>query len=236
MARTYRQLVDLLERILPRRLFLALYGSNACLACARILWRGYGFARSAFRWESRDARGRPIPWFAYPATEYLDQLDLSGRRVFEFGCGFSSLYWSEKAKTLVSVEDDPGWHGRIKRELPSNARLVLATEPDEYAGAVLKEEGPFEIIVIDGNHRLKCAQNAVEKLAESGVVILDDADDHPDAANFLRGQDLLEVDFAGFNPINSCTKTTSFFFRSAFRPPYADSASPRHPIGHPAAG
>ena len=33
----------------------------------------------------------PIPWFTYPSIQYLDQLDLSEKTIFEWGSGNSSL-------------------------------------------------------------------------------------------------------------------------------------------------
>ncbi len=32
---------------------------------------------------------KPLPWFTYPAIEYLNQLDLSSCAIFEWGCGNS---------------------------------------------------------------------------------------------------------------------------------------------------
>jgi len=40
-------------------------------------------------------------------------------------------------------------------------------------------------------------------LLDSGVIILDDADDFSETAATLRAADLLQVDFAGFNAINN---------------------------------
>ena len=38
-----------------------------------------------------DRNGNPIPWYTYPAIEYLSQFDYSRKTIFEFGCGNSSL-------------------------------------------------------------------------------------------------------------------------------------------------
>ena len=53
--------------------------------------------------------GGPLPWYTYPAIEYLGQFYLRNMTVFEFGSGFSSLFWAKRAKKIVSVEHDKEW-------------------------------------------------------------------------------------------------------------------------------
>ena len=45
-----------------------------------------------------DRDGNPLPWYTYPAIEYLRQFDYKDKKVFEFGCGFSSLFWALRAQ------------------------------------------------------------------------------------------------------------------------------------------
>lgn len=39
-----------------------------------------------------DRDGNPLPWYTYPAIEYLSQFDYGEKTIFEFGCGYSSLF------------------------------------------------------------------------------------------------------------------------------------------------
>ncbi len=77
------------------------------------------------RWECIDAAGDPIPWYTYPASEYLKQLDFSDKRVLEYGSGYSTIFWSRRAKHVVSIEDSPGWYEKIKPLLPGNVTYRL---------------------------------------------------------------------------------------------------------------
>lgn len=43
-----------------------------------------------------DRDGNPLPWYTYPAIEYLSQFDYGEKTIFEFGCGYSSLFWAER--------------------------------------------------------------------------------------------------------------------------------------------
>lgn len=59
----------------------------------------YGQLRTMEKWECVDKDGNSIPWFTYPAIEYLSHLDLSGCSVFEYGSGFSTLFWLQRVKS-----------------------------------------------------------------------------------------------------------------------------------------
>jgi hypothetical protein len=229
----YRHFVSGLERVTPRFLFLAFYGIVAVLKTAYILYFRYGHMKSAFLWQSIDRSGSPIPWFSYPAIEYLDGLDISGMSVFEYGSGNSTLYWQRRAKSVYAVEDNPEWATRVILLLGNqSACLHLISDNSDYPASIGSLGKKFGIIVIDGSSRFECAEKAVSCLQDSGIIILDDADHHTDAAAHLRDAGLLQIDFAGFAPINGYTKTTSFFFNKHFIPIPVGQAMPKHSIGH----
>jgi hypothetical protein len=179
-----------------------------------------------------DRNGEPVPWYTYPAIEYLSQLDHGESDLFEFGSGNSTLFWGRRARSVVSVENDPEWHrqvtGRIA-ELPVELRLV--ENLDEYAAAIEAFDGPFDVIVVDGRRRFSCARRAVAKLRPGGLIVLDNADWYPNTAAMLREAGLIQVDMSGFGPINAYTWTTSLFLHRDFRPrPLADRL-PTSPLG-----
>jgi hypothetical protein len=190
----------------------------------RILALEYGHLRSAATLASIDAAGQPLPWFTYPAIEYLSRLDLSGKSVFEYGCGNSTRYWAARAEDVVSVEHVPEFYELIKPRLPSHCQLALRRPADVYVASLAEYSaregrGGFDVIVIDGHSRVRCSLIAAEHLKPGGMIVLDNADWFPEAAANLRGAGLLEVSFTGFAPITDCTSTTSFFFHRAFEFP-----------------
>lgn len=72
------------------------------------MWqKEYAIERSIDEKVCADKDGNPIPWYTYPAIEYLSQFDYGGKRVFEYGCGYSSLFWAERAAKVISIEDNP---------------------------------------------------------------------------------------------------------------------------------
>ena len=63
----------------------------------------YGQWKSIKNFNSCDASSMPVPWYTYPATEYLQHLDLLQFKVHEFGSGNSTLWWSKQVKCITSV-------------------------------------------------------------------------------------------------------------------------------------
>ena len=64
----------------------------------------YGQYQTMSRWECVDKEKSKIPWYTYPAIEYLNNIDFTDKIVFEYGSGNSSFYWAGKAKFVYSVE------------------------------------------------------------------------------------------------------------------------------------
>lgn len=173
-----------------------------------------------------DRDGNPIPWYTYPAIEYLSQFDVSDKEVFEFGCGNSSLFWANRAKKVTSIEDNLTWFDKWKHEfVRDNLDIRWRDEGDGYFNAIFEDNKKYDIIIVDGKRRADCARTAVEALNEGGLIILDDSDrintskEYVDAVHYLKQADLLQVDFYGFCPMNNYTKTTSLFFSRDFRFP-----------------
>jgi hypothetical protein len=189
---------------------------------ARILWKDYGHFQSVVSRAPVDAACNPLPWYTYPAIEFLAQLDFSDKCVFEYGAGMSTLFWARVAGRVVSVEDEKQWCESLTPKLPPNATLVHEADLSRYAD-VIRSHGAFDIIVVDGpargRTRLKCCRAALTALRAGGLVILDNSDWLPESSTVLRDSGLLEVDFTGFAPICDHVQTTSLYFHRAFNVP-----------------
>ena len=196
----------------------------------RILSFDYGHLKSAALMRSVDAAGRPLPWITYPAIEFLKQLDLSDKRVFEYGCGGSTVFWSRVARQVESVEHNETFCREIWPALPPNCHLSLEPFPEEYVHAVARG-APHDIIVIDGHSRVRCSEVAPRYLKPGGFIILDNSDWFHQASANLRNADLIEVDMAGMAPISDFVSTTSFYFHREFRGAPKEDRQPVGAIG-----
>ena len=191
----------------------------------------FGQFKSIQQQECVDKMNQAIPWYTYPAIEYIKQLDFSSKRIFEYGSGNSSVFWSKRCLFLVSVEDNQEWYNKIKPKLPYNTEYNFFEDKERYANHILNFEEKFDVIIIDGKHRYECAVASKNKIKDNGLIILDNSDWFEKTAQYLRSLNTIQADMAGFGPINPYTWTTSFFFTRKFDFPLAGDRQPMHGIG-----
>ena len=183
------------------------------------MWREeFAIERSIDEKVCLDRDGNPIPWYTYPAIEYLSQFDYHDKKFFEYGCGYSSLFWAKRAKQVVSIEDNPRWFEKWQKEFSKpNLQIRWRDEGEIYENAIFEDDTKYDVIVIDGKRRAQCAKAAIQALNDGGIIILDDSDrintskEYMEAVANLKSKNLLQVDFYGFCPMNNYTKTTSIF-------------------------
>ncbi len=65
-----------------------------------------------------------VPYITYPALRQLRTLVRPDFRVFEYGCGASSLWWAQHVAEVISVEHDPGWAERVAAHAPANLQIL----------------------------------------------------------------------------------------------------------------
>jgi len=192
----------------------------------RVLALDFGWKRAFMEKRPVDAKGAAIPWYTYPAIEFLRSLDLRDKRVFEFGCGNSSIFWAGLVRELVAVEDDPEWAGIVRNFGLPNLTLIEEPDRDRYTMSPERAGGEFDIVVIDGSFRQACVATACRVVRRDGIIIFDNADWYPDACAELRAQGWFQIDFSGFRPVNPYCWTTSVFVRSEVRAGRAETFRP----------
>jgi hypothetical protein len=210
---------SLLERVLNKvtHRFGFSVVKTELLHIPRIFDDRYGYCQTLTKRKPIDVDLNPLPWFTYPAIEYLTQLDLKNKNIFEWGSGHSSLFFAERCKTIISVESNPEWFAYMQSNLKPNQKVIFSDE-DSFPHVIRDFDEEFDIISIDSLRRYDCAVQALKSLKDGGLIILDNADWHPKTSTLLRVQgNLLEVDMHGFGPINAYTWTTSFYFHRNFR-------------------
>jgi len=210
----------LAKRIIPYAWLLSLRNH-------KILSVEFGQLQSMKKRTSIDSKGEPIPWYTYPAIEYIKQLDFSNKSIFEYGSGNSSKFWAKRCKTLVSVEDDREWYSNVKDDISAIAEYRFCESKEAYIQSIRASSSAFDVIIVDGSHRYECAFESINKLRDDGFIILDNSDWLGETSKLLRDADLIEVDMSGFGPINGYTWTTSFYFRRTVK---LLSAFDRQPI------
>jgi hypothetical protein len=118
-----------------------------------------------------------VPWLSFSAISYLEPL-ITGKRVFEFGSGMSTLWFAERCSEVVAVESDKDWHRIVTAQLEgvSNVKVIHAPSTEKYLGALLAAGDYFDLILIDGLYRSECLDLAKARLKPEGIVVVDDTD------------------------------------------------------------
>ncbi|MGD8634003.1 MAG: hypothetical protein PVF85_10565 [Anaerolineales bacterium] len=162
-----------------------------------------------------DRNDQPLPWYTYSAIHFLEERLNPDLRVFEFGSGNSTLWYSKRVKQVIAVESDPDWQTHIASQLTDNNSVSLREIGHGYIHEPKLYE-PFDVVVIDGFERTECAPVAVKCLAEGGVIIWDDSDweEHQSGYDYLTSQGYAELKFFGMAPITFLSSQTSIFYRS----------------------
>lgn len=180
----------------------------------------HGHWRSCFKMLPCDNRGEPIPWYTYPAIEFLERRDFVGRSVLEFGGGGSTSWWGARASSVTTVETDLAWYAYLRARAGSNVDLLYfdpATHSDTTLTSAIAERlsgTVYDIVVIDGRPRAHIVQFALDHVSADGAIIVDNAEGY-DLLSVIQKYDVNRIDFYGFVPVVSLKHCTSLLFRNS---------------------
>lgn len=177
-----------------------------------------GWFKSFKTKQAIDNKGNPIPWFTYPFLKFIGERLNDRLTVFEYGSGNSTIWFAERVKEIISVENDEKWFEVVKLRVPQNAKVVYRQLEyhGKYAEEIANHNKKFDIIIIDGRDRNYCAELAVKHLSDSGVIIFDNADLHiyVNGVNHLHQNGFKQIDFWGISPVTPHATCTSLFYRT----------------------
>jgi predicted O-methyltransferase YrrM len=142
-----------------------------------------------------------LPWWVYGAidevADFLRQRD-GAARVFEYGCGASTLWLARRAGEVHSVEHDGAFVATMAAKLADQPHVSLRHVPADrvatgrpatpsgrfghknldftgYVDSISTVDGQFDLIVVDGRARGACLARATERLAADGLLIFDNS-------------------------------------------------------------
>ncbi len=177
----------------------------------------YGHFKSSKTGLSIDKNMDPIPWYTYPAIEYLTQFDYSEKSIFEWGCGNSTIFWAKRAKSIISIEDNKDWFNIVDKNKQSNMLVCLIENREKYVNKISDFNIKFDIIIIDAKYRQECADITGNYLKDNGMIIFDNSDRYPNTCKKIRENlNLIQIDFKGFGPIVNYSFITSVFLKREF--------------------
>jgi hypothetical protein len=137
-----------------------------------------------------------LPWFSFGAIDYLDAWIKPTHDIFEFGSGGSSLFFGRRARSVLSVENNAGWHAIVQQKLQESRLSNVSCELHEFGDAEAHRyqslsyfaalgNRAFDMIVVDGfcgfttaefgllrPHSFELALASVRR--PGGVIVVDD--------------------------------------------------------------
>jgi len=73
-----------------------------------------------------------LPWFTFSSLNFLVHILDSDWKVFEYGCGYSSFFWSSRVKEYHGVEDDENWYNVTSTKINKDANIELVKKNDNF--------------------------------------------------------------------------------------------------------
>lgn len=157
------------------------------------------------------------PWLPFRLIDELESMVGPSSRVFEYGGGGSTLWFLDRGAEVVTVEHEPFWAARL-RSLVDSPRWFLLERGSDDAYATYVEaisdfpECSFDVVIVDGRERVRCAHRALPYVRPGGWLIVDDVDRTRYAAG-LSDVGWPRRDVVGFAPAKPSLAHTAVFVR-----------------------
>jgi hypothetical protein len=74
------------------------------------------------------------PWYTPKANQFLEKKIKNINRIFEFGSGNSSIWFAERTKEYIAVENDSSWYTQVTKKLKEKNLIntnLLFVPPDK---------------------------------------------------------------------------------------------------------
>lgn len=177
-----------------------------------------GWLESCRRGYPCDKSGAPRPWMNYAIVHFLEERLNKSHALFEYGSGFSTLFYADLVASVESVENSAYWYEQMNAQVPANANVTLvpADIDGDYCRSILNLSKTYDVVVIDGRDRANCLLQSLSKLSPKGVVILDDSSRErykPLIATALE-QGFRFLHFEGLKPTATGLHRSTLFYRS----------------------
>jgi predicted O-methyltransferase YrrM len=145
-----------------------------------------------------------LPWLPFTLIDDLAGRIRDGDRVFEYGGGGSTLWFLDRGAHVVTVEHHPGWAAQLRNTVDVDRWTMLERSLDggatDYVDAIAEfEDESFDLVIVDGRERSRCAMAAMDKVKPGGWLIVDDAD-RPRYAAALADIGWPRTDYVAFAP------------------------------------
>jgi precorrin-6B methylase 2 len=177
-----------------------------------------GWMESRKRGYPCNTDGQEIPWMNFPIIDFLEERLSPQMTLFEYGSGYSTLFYARHVYSVTSVEYDESWYNLIRERIPENAELIYQAKDidGDYCRTICNTNEMYDIVVIDGRDRVNCIKQSINKLRGEGVILLDDSsrERYQKGIDFMKQNNFRTLTFRGLKPIgNGAEHQTTIFYR-----------------------
>lgn len=177
-----------------------------------------GWIRSLKTQTSIDKDGNPIPWLTYPILDFIEPKLSKNLKIFEYGAGNSTLYFSQRVQEVHSVESNLHWYEKIKNECNTNTFIYYESDKSlrlysEKPASIGKK---FDIFLVDGLYRKECLWFCKDFLSAEGIIIADDTNqyDYGTVLDDLMSLGFKRIDFWGLSSLVTAKKASTILYRA----------------------
>ena len=136
-----------------------------------------------------------IPWIEDEIVPEMEKLYTPNVRLFEYGCGASTIWAARRVAQVITVEHWPDWYNKVRAfvddeepELWDKLTLMLIQERitvsmerarryDVYARTIkMFPTEFFDVVMVDGRARRLSLLNSLQHVKHGGVAIIDDTE------------------------------------------------------------
>jgi len=192
-------------------------------ACYSLVANGESYLHAS-GWIESKRRGYPcrpdgseLPWMNYAVVAFLERRLNKTLSVFEYGSGYSTLFYARRVRNVISVEYDQAWIASIGPRLPPNASVLFVPDDvdGDYCRAIARSGDSFDVVVVDGKDRENCVKQSMQALSSRGVIVLDDSQraGYAPAISYAQDNGYLTVDFEGLKPTESSWFRSTILYR-----------------------
>lgn len=182
------------------------------------------------------------PWMYTEAYVFIKSFLLLNpdSKIFEYGSGSSTLYFSKLCKKIISIESDKEWFMEMKNHIITkkidNVELInQVPEKDisneiidkkyktyfknfndmnfiNYVNTIDNYKENFDIIIVDGYCRNACIEKSIAKIKKNGILVLDNSFRTRYKSSLILLENISRrIDFTGPTSYGGGYDTTSIF-------------------------
>jgi hypothetical protein len=112
-----------------------------------------------------------LPWYVKPALEWLLKQDVKNWSVWEYGAGYSTIWYRLNAAQIISVEHNEAW--------ATSMGAIFFPDKDSYLNSpsfLIEDDDEFDLVVVDGEWRDECVPIIKKFVKAGGYLIYDNYD------------------------------------------------------------